>query len=497
MTDRPGRVHQHAVPKLSRRHRPTPAELHARLKTWTALARVTVLAAVVVSLVTTGVPSIPAQGATAMTLRITWFKWPPADLLQQMGNLYTQSHPNIKIVVDEPPASQWFSSAFDQFLARKTTFDGAVGDSQWLGLGATKRYYVELTSWMKANLPLQDFVPSLLAAYGQYPQAIPGVTGGLDLVNGHFYGVPFEADALAWAYRKDWFADPANQQAFMAKYHHPLRVPESMDELVEIADFFTQPSKGIYGIAFHEANAYDAAAESFNEFLWTYGGDLWNPRTHKIEGYVNGPRAIHALEVLVHLAKDAPPGSANYWFNECNTAMNQGKVALSNNWYGFLPGMRDPTASSLGKTVAEIDAKVGYFNNPPETFQGVTSHWAALGGQGLSISAFAPPDHQKAILDFVKWFEQPSIQLIWAKTGVGGTANIKTLNSPEFLNSAPYAKLELTGYKMARDFWNVPQYSKMLTVLTQTINEAYTGQVGPKEALDSIARRHEAILSGK
>jgi len=170
------------------------------MKFWRDATRVAVLAAVVASLVITAVPLVPAQGQASMTLRITWFKWPPADLLQQMGNLYTQSYPNIKIVVDEPPATQWFSSAFDQFLAGKTTFDAAVGDSQWLGLGATKGYYVDLTSWMKANLPLQDFVPSLLASYGQYPQAKPGVTGGLDLVNGHFYGVPFEADALAWAY---------------------------------------------------------------------------------------------------------------------------------------------------------------------------------------------------------------------------------------------------------------------------------------------------------
>ncbi len=202
------------------------------------------------------------------------------------------------------------------------------------------------------------------------------------------------------------------------------------------------------------------------------------------------------MTILQHLAKDAPPGSGNYWFNEVNTAMDQGKVALANNWFGFLPGIRDPKASTLGKTLAQIDAKVGYFNNPPETYQGVTSHWTALGGQGLSISAYAPPDHQKAILDFVKWFEQPNIQQIWVKTGVGGTANIKTLSSPAFLNSSPYAKLELPAYNMARDFWNVPQYAKMLTVLTQDVNSALTGSMSAKAALDDMAKKQQAILNG-
>jgi multiple sugar transport system substrate-binding protein len=463
------------------------------VKIRSVLARVALLGA----FMTGGAATIhPVHAQSQMTLRITWFKWPPADYLQQVANLYTQSHPNIKIIVDEPPASQWFSSAFNQFASGKTTFDAAVGDSQWLGLGATKHYYLELTPWIKANLPVNDYVTSLMAAYGQYPQRIPGVTGGLDLVHGHFYGIPFESDALAWAYRKDWFADPANQKAFKAKYGFALGVPQTMDQLVDIADFFTNPSKGQYGIAFHEANSYDAAAEAFNEFLWTYGGDLWNPKTRQIEGYVNSPRALHALQVLVHLAHDAPPGSGNYWFNEVNTAMNQGKVALANNWFGFLPGMRDPSASKLGKTVAEIDAKVGYFNNPPETYQGVTSHWAALGGQGLSISAFTSPDRQKAILDFAKWFQQPDIQAIWVKTGVGGTSNIKVLTSPTFLNSSPYAKLELPAFNMARDFWNVPQYAPMLTVLTADINAALTGAKDPKSALDAIAKRQQAILSG-
>ncbi|HKO24150.1 MAG TPA: hypothetical protein VJY65_05340 [Chloroflexota bacterium] len=122
--------------------------------------------------------------------------------------------------------------------------------------------------------------------------------------------------------------------------------------------------------------------------------------------------------------------------------------------------------------------------------------WAALGGQGLSISAFAPPAHQKAILDFVKWFQQPNIQLIWVKTGVGGTSNIETLSSPAFLNSSPYARLELPAYNMARDFWNVPQYAKMLTVLTQDVNLALTGSLSAKAALDDVAKKHTRILSG-
>jgi multiple sugar transport system substrate-binding protein len=465
------------------------------VKHWTKPAR---LAALVALLASSVALANPAHAASQMTLRITWFEWPPADYLQQMANtLYTPSHPNLKIIVDRPPGSVWYQSVFNQFITHHTTFDAAVGDSQWLGQGSTDGYYVDLTNWLKQNLKVNDYVTALMASYGQYPQRIPGTTGGLDLVHGHFWGVPMESDALVWAYRKDLFNDPANKTAYQAQYHRPLRVPQSMDELVDIADFFTKQGNGkYYGVAFHETSQYDGAAEAFNEFLWTYGGDLWNPKTRQIQGYVNSPRAVHALEVLDHLAKDAPPGSGNYWYNEVNSAFNQGKVALANNWFGFMPGLRDPKASSLGKTVAELDQKVGYFINPPETYQGVTSHAVALGGQGLSISAFAPPAHQKAILDFVKWFQQPDIQKIWVKTGVGGTSSIAVLNSPEFKSSAPYAPLELPAFSIARDFWNVPQYAKMLTVMGQNLNASLTGSKSAKDALDATAKKQQAILNG-
>jgi ABC-type glycerol-3-phosphate transport system substrate-binding protein len=52
------------------------------------------------------------------------------------------------------------------------------------------------------------------------------------------------------------------------------------------------------------------------------------------------------------------------------------------------------------------------------------------------------------------------------------------------------------GFSIARDFWNVPQYSKMLTVLAQDINAALTGSLSAKAALDDIAKKQTAILSG-
>jgi len=49
-------------------------------------------------------------------------------------------------------------------------------------------------------------------------------------------------------------------------------------------------------------------------------------------------------------------------------------------------------------------------------------------------------------------------------------------------------------FNIVKDFWNMPEYSTMLNVLNNTINQSMTGGISPKDALDLIAKRQSAIL---
>ena len=46
--------------------------------------------------------------------------------------------------------------------------------------------------------------------------------------DGKYWAVPAEGDANGWAYRKDWFEDPKEMEAFKAKYGYDLAVPEDL-----------------------------------------------------------------------------------------------------------------------------------------------------------------------------------------------------------------------------------------------------------------------------
>lgn len=433
----------------------------------------------------------PAQAS--MTLRVTWFKWPPADDLQVLGNYYHQTHPNITIKVDEPPAAQWAASQFTQYAAHHTSFQMAVGDSQWLGQEATDHDVVELTSWIKQNLNVNDYIPYMFAAYSQYPQRKPGQTGGVDLVHGHFYGVPFESDALAFAYRKDLFSNPANRRAFKKKFGFALGVPKTWNQLMDEAVFFTRPRQHLWGIGVHESSAYDAAAEYFDQILWNWGGELWNGNTGQINGVVNDYHGVAALTFAKNLVNYAPPGSGNWWFDDVTSAFNQGEIAIANNWWGFLPSLLDPSKSKLGRTRAELIRKVGFFIPPAETFRGQTHHWVALGGQGISISAYDTPAQVKASEDFIKWTQSFPIQARWIQLG-GGPTTKTALNSRVFARAEPFAKLEAQSYHLVKDFWNVPDYSKMLDIQGRDLNAALTGGMGVIPALNDMAKKQQHFL---
>lgn len=430
-----------------------------------------------------------------MTIHITWFQWNPATVLQIIGNNYTAHvNPNVKIVVDAVPISQWYSNNFNQFAAHKTSFAAGILDSQWIGNAVADHDILDLTSWLKANLNTNDYYPYLFAAYSQYPQRQPGVTGGLNLSNGHFYGIPWESDVQVFAYRKDLWAEPANQKAFMAKYHYPLAVPKSMDQIVDMADFFTNAGKSFYGIGVHEMTGYDAAAETFNPWCWNYGGDIWNAKTAQVWGYINSPRCVHALTLVDHVTqKDSPPGSGSYFIPDVNTAICQNKVAMIEQWWGGTPALVDPKSCPLGKTKADLVNKIGYFAFPGETYMGVHSQWAPLGGMGLSISAYAPKDQQDAALAFAKWFQSPDTQKTWYELG-GGPTSKTILNSAAFLAAYPSNPVASQSFHIIRDFWNMPEYNPMLNALNSTINQSMTGGIAPQAALDSIARKQAAIL---
>ena len=403
--------------------------------------------------------ALPAMSQTK-ELTIFWAEWDPSNYLQQLVNEY-EAETGVKVTVETTPWSDFQTKAFTEFNAHGSAYDMVVGDSQWLGAGSEGGHYVDLTDFFKKHDLGKVFAPATVKAYAEY--------GGKD------WAIPMEADAAGWSYRKDWFEDPKEMAAFKAKYGYDLAVPKTYAQLTDIAEFFNRPDQNRYGVAIYSDNSYDALAMGVENALFSYGADLGDYKSYKVDGILNSDKAVAALENYKKLFSFTPPGWSKTFFAEDNQAMTAGLVAMSLNFFAFFPALANPATNPHAKDT-------GFFANPAGPGG---DQFAALGGQGVSIVSYSKNIDED--YKFLEWFIKDSTQKRWAELG-GYTASAAVLKSDEFRKATPYNEAFYQTMFMVKDFWAVPEYAELLTQLNQHLYPFIVGGTGTaKEALDATA----------
>jgi multiple sugar transport system substrate-binding protein len=417
----------------------------------------------------------PAAG-NVKELTIWWAQWDPANYLQEIGNMY-EAETGIKVNVVQEPWGSYQNKVSAEWAARGTGYDMVVGDSQWIGQGVTEGHYVDMTDFLTSTGLKDSVTEATLKYYGEYPAG-----------SGKFYAYPTEGDAEGWAYRTDLLNDPAEKEAFKAKYGYDYSIPpKDFKEFVDLSTFWYRPDANppIYGAAVYTQKDYDAITMGFQNAFFTYGCD-WHDANWVVEGVMNKKECVEALEAYKALYDSGPPGNTNSFYPEMNNYFTAGQAAFAMNYFAFLPAL-----SNQGTDPDYYD-KVGFFSNPPGPYG---QQFASLGGQGTSINAYIDDDRKQASYEFLKWFGSDEIQMKWAELG-GYTCNKKALASDAFMQAAPYngAFAETMGF--VKDFYNIPEYGLLLppaqTALSQYVVE---GKGTAQEALDAIAAEHTAILT--
>ena len=111
---------------------------------------------------------------------IWWAQWEPAAALQELGNDF-EAETGIAIEVKQIPWPSYQDQVFLNFGNNKTDFDIVIGDSQWIGRGATKGLYLELTDWLPSAVDIETIHPRAARYLCEYP---PG--------SGKFFAAPCE-----------------------------------------------------------------------------------------------------------------------------------------------------------------------------------------------------------------------------------------------------------------------------------------------------------------
>ncbi len=401
-------------------------------------------------------------------LTIWWAQWAPADGLQALAEEFGRKE-NVTVKVHQIPWSSFQDQVFQEFGKPATAFDIVVGDSQWLGRGATKGLYVDLTGWLPSAVDVKALHPLALKYLAEYP------TG-----SGRYYAAPAETDAMGWAYRKDWFDDPSEKAAFKKKYNRELGVPETWEDLKNVAEFFTRSDKKRYGNVLVTGRGYDDIVMGFEQVLYAFGGAWGDPKTMKVQGALDSADAVKALDFFKAMLKYAPPGGSKLGYGEALEPFVNGSSAMLMNYFAFFPDL-----------VKKMGDKVGFFAMPKNG----SRRYASLGGQGFSISTKAPPAQQELAKKFIAWFLQEQTQREWVKKPGGFTANAAILKSDSFKAASPYNPAFAQSMDIVQDFWNVPVYNELIASTAQQLGEALDGKKSSKDALAALAAEHEKILS--
>jgi multiple sugar transport system substrate-binding protein len=413
--------------------------------------------------------TVSGAAIAADSLSIFWAEWDPATYLQELV-LDFEKETGIKVTVETTPWGDFQTKTFREFAAKGDSWDIVVGDSQWLGAGATQGHYVDLTDWFIKNGVDKSMAPATVVGYAEYPKG-----------SKKYWAVPLEGDANGWAYRKDYFEDPKEKAAFKKKYGYALAIPKTWAQLKDIAEFFHRPSENRYGVAIYTQKDYDAITMGVQNVVFAWGADLGDPQTYRVNGVLNTPAGIEALGFYKELYQFTPPDWGNVFFQGNNQAITEGLAAMSMNYFAFFPALINPSVNKYAKVT-------GFFANP----SGPGGRYASLGGQGASIISYSKK--QALAYKFLEWFIRDDVQQKWAALG-GYTCNANVLKSKAFLEDTPYNQAFYETMFMVKDFWAVPEYAELLEICQRNWHQYVVGGKGTaKAAMDDIADGWEKIF---
>ncbi|PUB10393.1 ABC transporter substrate-binding protein [Yoonia sediminilitoris] len=409
-----------------------------------------------------------SSAAVAEDLTLCWAAWDPANSLIELSKDFeAQSGHNMSF--EFVPWPSFADRMLNELNSGGQLCDLMIGDSQWIGAGAENGHYVKLNDFFDANaITMDDFIPATVTGYAEWPKNTP-----------NYYALPAFGDVVGWTYRKDWFERPELQAEFQETYGRALGVPNSLEELKDIGQFFQGrdiDGTTVYGAAIYTERGSEGITMGVTNALYNYGFLYENPdQPYDLEGFVNSEGAIAGLEFYKELYDTTvPPGSSNWYMGENIDAYRSGQVAMQMNFAFIWPGVEADENVGGGKS--------GYFPNPA----GPAGQFAQLGGQGISVVAYS--EKQDAALEYIQWFAQPQIQAKWWELG-GYSALKAVVEDPGFATSQPYAQTFLDSMAIVKDFWAEPAYADLLLPMQERVhNFVVAGEGTAKEALDGLVR---------
>lgn len=333
-----------------------------------------------------------------------------------------------------------------------------------------KDFLRPLNDWFRET-ELNEFIPSVLE---------------MCRYEGWLLGLPRNIEVRLLQYRSDLFGDPAEQGKFRQDFGRELRVPETWEELVQVARHFTRPPE-LFGFAFPGRD--NGLFGTFFELVAMAGGKVFRPDLRP--GFVDaaGRWALGFLHRLYLEEKVTPPELPHMRFDEVSELFISGRAAMVADWPGGFYRTKDPAQSPVA-------GKVGFALIP--TGPG-GQRWVHAGGHTFAIpTSVRDEEGAKALLKFLtsadaQWHEAQRGAL---PALVSVQKRIKAETDSASLEGRRLALLEQTVASHLLLPPLFPRYPAVENALWKSLQRGITGEWTVDEALHHAAAEMEKILSG-
>lgn len=287
---------------------------------------------------------------------------------------------------------------------------------------------------------------------------LPGKTGSL-------FGIPFGSETSVLGYRKDIFEK------------HGLKVPETYDEMLDLACKIPELEPGMGGLSSRAASGHQAS-HAFLLHLAPLGGrvldDNWKP-------IVNNEAGVAAAKALKTIVDCGPDGASGFAFGEALASFLQGKTAMYLDTTVVAGQINDPSKS-------KVVGKVGWALHPKGVRRG-----SQTGGFGIGIPKNA--QNKEAAFLLMQWLTSKKGDKLVALAG-GNPSRFSTHADPEVNANFPHMATFGEALKHADPDWRpiIPVWGKINADLGTTMSKVLTEGLDPQEALDGVAERAAATL---
>lgn len=395
----------------------------------------------------------------------------------------------INIEMETNPYNALQQKVFAELSSSSSFYDIIIVDTPWTP--ALTGQLEPLSSYIKnselndiADTNMEDFIPKVFYDTAVYQpeethRLFPGEPEEVDVSaiedeGFEIYGFPIQSNVLVMSYRKDLFENPQEQQNFESQYGRPLAVPETWDEFVDVAKFFTRPDQRLYGTTLM-AGTGDWATDDFKTLLECWGG---NGRmiSDDLEIAFDSPEGVAALSFYVDLINEhnvTPPGTTSASWDEVASTFGSGLTAIGMNYHNMT--LQD-----------DVGGEVAYAMVPRQEKYG-----PHFGTWMLSVNKFS--ENKEWAYRAITWLTSSEVQtkmlqaqLHPTRTSVYENATSDSSIQEQFGNYYDVLGESLTvGVGRPR----LTNYSDVTEAIGVAVNNAATGNKEPQAALNDAASR--------